>query len=103
LIGVERARLSDHSVMARLPVLTARDLVKTYESAGGSVHALRGVDFELARGDFVVLLGPSGSGKSTLLNLIGGLDRATSGRLLFGETDLAALDERELLSRHYRT
>lgn len=82
--------------MARLPVLTARDLAKTYESAGGSVHALRGVDFELARGDFVVLLGPSGSGKSTLLNLIGGLDRATSGRLLFGETDLAALDEREL-------
>jgi len=96
LIGVEHARLSDHSVMARLPVLTANDLVKTYESAGGSVHALRGVDFELARGDFVVLLGPSGSGKSTLLNLIGGLDRATSGRLLFGETDLAALDEREL-------
>ena len=82
--------------MTRLPVLTARDLVKTYESAGGFVHALRGVDFELARGDFVVLLGPSGSGKSTLLNLIGGLDRATSGRLLFGETDLAALDERAL-------
>lgn len=79
-----------------MPVLTARDLVKTYESAGGSVRALRGVDLELARGDFVVLLGPSGSGKSTLLNLIGGLDRATGGRLLFGETDLAALDERAL-------
>ncbi|MEX2125387.1 MAG: ABC transporter ATP-binding protein [Woeseia sp.] len=74
-------------------MLTARDLVKTYESAGGPVHALRGVDFDLARGDLVVLLGPSGSGKSTLLNLVGGLDRATSGRLLFGETDLAALDE----------
>lgn len=79
--------------MPRSPVLTARDLVKTYESAGGPVHALRGVDFDLARGDLVVLLGPSGSGKSTLLNLVGGLDRATSGRLLFGETDLAALDE----------
>jgi len=86
LIGADRAR----------SVLTASDLVKTYESAGRSVHALRGVDFELARGDFVVLLGPSGSGKSTLLNLIGGLDRATGGRLLFGETDLAALDERAL-------
>jgi putative ABC transport system ATP-binding protein len=82
--------------MARLPVLTARDLDKTYDSAGGSVHALRGVDFDLARGDFVVLLGPSGSGKSTLLNLLGGLDRPSSGRLLFGETDLAALDERAL-------
>ncbi len=103
MIGVERAGSSDHSVTPRLPVLTARDLVKTYDSAGGSVHALRGVDFELARGDFVVLLGPSGSGKSTLLNLVGGLDRATSGRLLFGETDLAALDERALtlyLRRH---
>ena len=77
-------------------MLIASDLVKTYESAGGSLHALRGVDFELARGDFVVLLGPSGSGKSTLLNLIGGLDRATGGRLLFGGTDLAALDERAL-------
>ena len=77
-------------------VLSARNLVKTYDSAGGSVHALRGVDFDLARGDFVVLLGPSGSGKSTLLNLLGGLDRATDGGLLFGETDLAALDERAL-------
>ena len=77
-------------------MLTARDLVKTYDSVAGPVHALRGVDFDLAWGDFVVLLGPSGSGKSTLLNLLGGLDRATSGRLLFGETDLAALDERAL-------
>jgi putative ABC transport system ATP-binding protein len=82
--------------MARTPVLVARDLVKTYDSAGGSVHALRGVDFELARRDFVVLLGPSGSGKSTLLNLLGGLDRASGGRLQFGQTDLAALDERAL-------
>jgi putative ABC transport system ATP-binding protein len=95
LICVGRAHLSDHFPIAR-PVLTARDLVKTYESTGGSVHALRGVDFELVRGDFVVLLGPSGSGKSTLLNLIGGLDRATGGRLQFEETDLAALDERAL-------
>jgi putative ABC transport system ATP-binding protein len=96
LIGVRRAGLSDPSATARSPVLTARDLVKTYDYAGGSVHALRGVNFELARGDFVVLLGPSGSGKSTLLNLVGGLDSATSGRLLFGETDLVALDERAL-------
>ncbi len=88
--------MSDHFPIARSSVLTARGLVKTYESASGFVHALRGIDFELARGDFVVLLGPSGSGKSTLLNIIGGLDRATSGRLLFGETDLAALDERAL-------
>jgi putative ABC transport system ATP-binding protein len=96
VIGAERAGLSDPSISARSPVLTARDLVKTYDSVAGPVHALRGVDFDLARGDFVVLLGPSGSGKSTLLNLLGGLDQATSGRLLFGETDLVALDERAL-------
>ena len=74
--GTDRARSSDDAADERSRVLIASDLVKTYESAGGSLHALRGVDFELARGDFVVLLGPSGSGKSTLLNLIGGLDRA---------------------------
>jgi putative ABC transport system ATP-binding protein len=77
-------------------VLTARGLAKTYDSAAGRVHALRRVDFDLARGEFVVLLGPSGSGKSTLLNLLGGLDRASEGSLLFGDTDLAALDERAL-------
>ncbi|WP_428620813.1 ABC transporter ATP-binding protein [Reyranella sp.] len=77
-------------------VLTARGLAKTYGSAAGRVHALRGVDFELARGELVVLLGPSGSGKSTLLNLLGGLDRASDGSLLFGDLDLAALDERAL-------
>ena len=96
MIGAGRASPSDPSATAALPVLTARGLVKTYDSGAGSVHALRGVDFDLARGDFVVLLGPSGSGKSTLLNLLGGLDRATGGQLLFGETDLAALDERAL-------
>jgi putative ABC transport system ATP-binding protein len=96
LNGTDRARSSDDAADERSRVLIASGLIKTYESAGGSAHALRGVDFELARGDFVVLLGPSGSGKSTLLNLIGGLDRATGGRLLFGGTDLAALDERAL-------
>jgi putative ABC transport system ATP-binding protein len=78
------------------PVLSARGLVKTYPSAAGAVHALRGVDFDLRPGDFVVLLGPSGSGKSSLLNLLGGLDRATGGRLHFGETDLATLDDKAL-------
>jgi putative ABC transport system ATP-binding protein len=77
-------------------MLAARNLAKTYESGGGGVNALRGVDFDLARGDFVVLLGPSGSGKSTLLNLLGGLDRASSGQLKFGDTDLATLDDRAL-------
>ena len=77
-------------------MLVARALVKTYDSAAGAVQALRGVDFDLAEGELVVLLGPSGSGKSTLLNLIGGLDRASGGALKFDGTDLAAADARAL-------
>ena len=57
----------------------ARGLTKVYGEGDTAVHALRGVDLDIARGEFVVLLGASGSGKSTLLNILGGLDSATSG------------------------
>jgi putative ABC transport system ATP-binding protein len=60
-------------------VFTARALTKTYGEGETAVHALRGVDLDIVRGEFVVLLGASGSGKSTLLNILGGLDTATSG------------------------
>jgi putative ABC transport system ATP-binding protein len=60
------------------------------------VHALRGVDLELFRGELVVLLGPSGSGKSTLLNILGGLDTASAGEVTYRETDLTKASEREL-------
>ena len=60
-------------------VFVARGLTKVYGEGDTAVHALRGVDLDIARGEFVVLLGASGSGKSTLLNILGGLDSATSG------------------------
>jgi putative ABC transport system ATP-binding protein len=60
------------------------------------VHALRSVDLELYRGEFVVLLGPSGSGKSTLLNILGGLDAASGGSVYFFDHDLTIEDDREL-------
>jgi putative ABC transport system ATP-binding protein len=78
------------------PVFTARALTKTYMSGEVSVHALNDVDLDIAEGEVVVLLGPSGSGKTTLLNIMGGLDRPTSGRLLFKDLDLTGLDDRGL-------
>ena len=74
-------------------VFVARGLCKTYGSGDVAVHALRDVDLEVRRGEFIVLLGPSGSGKSTLLNILGGLDVPTSGELRFADHDLRTADE----------
>lgn len=68
-------------------------LSKTYGSGPAAVHALRGVDLEVSEGEMLVLLGPSGSGKSTFLNILGGLDRATSGHAHFYDTNLTDLDD----------
>ena len=78
------------------PVLVARGLGKTYRMGEVEIHALRGVDLEIFRGEFVVLLGPSGSGKSTLLNILGGLDVPTAGHAIFLDHDLSRAGEAEL-------
>jgi putative ABC transport system ATP-binding protein len=77
-------------------IYTAQGLTKTYATGAVEVHALRGVDLEIWPGEVVVLLGPSGSGKSTLLNIMGGLDRATTGHLSFRDLDLIGLEDRGL-------
>ena len=82
--------------VAPAAVLRTRALSKAYRSAAGEVLALRGVDFQAARGEFVVILGPSGSGKSTFLNIIGGLDTATSGEAWFVDHCLTRMDARAL-------
>jgi putative ABC transport system ATP-binding protein len=77
-------------------VFETHGLSKVYHMGEVQVHALRGVDLSLYAGELVVLLGPSGSGKSTLLNILGGLDTATAGRVLYRGEDLTRADDRAL-------
>lgn len=73
-----------------------RDLTRRYELKGETVHALRGVSFDVPEGDYVAIMGPSGSGKSTLLNLLGCLDQPTSGSLFLGNDDVARMSDDQL-------
>jgi putative ABC transport system ATP-binding protein len=74
-------------------VFRARGLSKVYHMGDVDVHALRSINLELYRAEFVVLLGPSGSGKSTLLNILGGLDAPSSGTVFFLDHDLTVDDD----------
>ena len=78
------------------PVFVATGITKRYPMGEVTVDALRGVDFQLYEGEFVVLLGPSGSGKSTLLNILGGLDVPTSGEVTYRDHLLTRATEAEL-------
>ncbi len=76
--------------------LVIRELQKHYILKSETVRALRGVSFDIPAGDYVAIMGPSGSGKSTLLNLLGCLDRPTSGSFLLGDDDVAVMSDDEL-------
>jgi putative ABC transport system ATP-binding protein len=77
-------------------IVEAVDLKKTYMLGKVPVEALRGVNLKVEKGDFLAVLGPSGSGKSTLLNLIGALDKPTSGTLLIDGVDVSKLNDNSL-------
>ena len=79
-----------------MSILSAVGISKRYDSTAGSVSVLNDLNFELNAGDRVAIVGASGAGKSTLLNILGGLDKATSGKVLLGDKDLTSLDERAL-------
>lgn len=78
------------------PVFRTKDLTKIYRTGEVEVRALNSVSMALYEGEMAVLLGPSGSGKSTLLNIIGGLDKATSGTVHFKDLELTSFSERQL-------
>jgi putative ABC transport system ATP-binding protein len=86
--------MSQVSTTTALTVMSGVNRV--YGSGENAVHALRGIDLQLARGELVVVLGPSGSGKTTLLNILGGIERPTAGKVVVGGHDLAAASHREL-------
>jgi putative ABC transport system ATP-binding protein len=88
--------MSDASTASATRVFSARGITKVYEMGEVRVEALRGVDFDLWPGEFVVLLGPSGSGKSTLLNILGGLDVPTAGEVIYSGRNLTTADEATL-------
>jgi putative ABC transport system ATP-binding protein len=77
-------------------VIRVRNLTKTIESGSRRVEILKGIDLEVARGEFVAVVGPSGSGKSTLLGLLAGLDSPTSGSIELDGEEIAGMDEDEL-------
>ena len=84
--------------MANVPLLKIENVSKSYSGAegGAPVPVLRNVSLEVSAGESLSIIGPSGSGKSTLLNIIGTLDYADSGRVLLGDLELSAQDERSL-------
>ncbi len=84
-------------------VVSLQDVVRTYIMGDNEVRALRGVSFDIQQGEFVSIMGPSGSGKSTCMNMIGCLDRPTSGTVLINGRETAKMNEKELSVLRNRT
>ncbi len=78
------------------PLIRVQELFKSYRRDSLEIPVLRNINLEIAEGEFIAFMGPSGSGKTTLLNLIAGIDKPTSGRIVVADTELSDLDETEL-------
>ena len=87
---------SSKDILLAVHVVRALGVRKTFHLGGQPVHALRGVNLSVKRGEYVSIMGPSGSGKTTLFNMIGGLDKPDEGEVFIDEVDIAALDPFEL-------
>ena len=79
-----------------IPVIQVKDVHKYYDLGETKVHALRGVDLTIAPGEFVAIMGSSGSGKSTFMNMLGCLDKPSSGKYVLEGTDVSSLDKKQL-------
>jgi putative ABC transport system ATP-binding protein len=96
------ARLMAHPT-ADAPIVQATDLSRDYPIGDSVVHALRGINLSVGRGELVAVRGRSGSGKTTLLNLLGGLDRPTSGRVVVDGHEVSSMSEQALVDIRRRT
>jgi putative ABC transport system ATP-binding protein len=104
LPDTHRRTSADSGGAPERPILEARDVTKVYALGRTTVEALRGVSMSVEAGEFVALMGPSGSGKSTLLQLLGGLDRPTTGSIVFDGQDISGLtDDQATRLRRERT
>ena len=79
-----------------MEILKTENLEKIYQDNGVPVHALRGINLSVIKGEYLVIAGPSGSGKTTLLNLLGALDTPTKGKISFEQTDLSSKSRKQL-------
>jgi putative ABC transport system ATP-binding protein len=83
-------------------IVRIEGLKKAYKRDSFNVEVLKGIDFDVHRGDFIALMGPSGSGKSTLLNLLAGIDRPTGGRIVIAGQEMSKLSETDLAHWRHR-
>ena len=91
-----RAPQAGHPVNAGSPILSVRSIEKVFGSRDSVTHALAGVSFDVAAGEFVGIMGPSGSGKTTLLNCVSAIDTVTSGHIIVGGRDITGMSKRQL-------
>lgn len=84
-------------------VVRTKDLIKEFTMGDQTLQALKGIQLDIYRGEYISIMGPSGSGKSTLFNMVGGLDKPTSGTVFINDVDMAQLDAQELAYLRCRT
>ena len=97
LLDIGQIALYDNGELFKMSTLiTLKNVGKIYYTGDIVYEALHDVNVEIEEGELVVILGPSGSGKSTLLNMVGGMDGATSGQIIFGEKDITNMNDKEL-------
>ena len=93
---IKPSEFNEMRPMTKKPIISLRNVWKTYQMGEVQVHALRGLDLEVKKGEFLAIQGPSGSGKSTAMNLVGCLDIPTKGKIYLESQDISQLGESEL-------